>query len=460
VTVDFLVTPHLWEMYATPDRSVQLNRNGGKSLRRYRQLLTSAGGAIALILISPELQARIFPDAGTAYIAPPAGYNVNIRSGPGTRYPAVNTLAPGTPVTTTGFYEYGWAQLSDRNWVAGNLIDSHPRHLGQGVATTAYIAPPAGYHVNIRRGPGVRYPAVNTLAAGTQITITGYYEQGWAQLTDGTWVAGNLIRVGSSVTRPPTPPPQPPPTNNDILRVGTRSPEVVRLETRLRELRYVTPDFPADDYYGTDTAQAVRNFQRRNGLLVDGVAGPQTRNVMYSATAIPNETVNPPTPPPNVLRVGDRGPAVLELEIRLQDLGYFRGEIADSYFGSTTEQAVRNFQQRNSLPVNGVADARTQEVLYSEGAIADESSQPPTTPDKPEIPGQPPDLGNFRDVQVSTPDGQSAIIFSGPGTEFDLVEFIDNGATVTITGKVDGNWSQLDDGNWIYTDFLNLESSP
>lgn len=440
-------------MYESSELPAQTNLGGEPKLPLYRRGLTIAGGAIALILISPRLQAKIFPDAGTAYIAPPPGYNVNIRSGPGTRFPAVNTLRPGTAITTTGYYEDGWAQLSDRNWVAGNLINSNPTYGSQGGAATAYIDPPPGYNVNIRSGPGVRYPAVNTLARGTAITITGRYENGWAQLTDGNWVAGNLIRVGAPVNRPT---PTPPPVNDQYLSVGTQSPAVARLETRLRELNYVTSNFVADNYYGTDTAQAIRNFQRLNRLPVDGIAGPQTQQVLYSSNAIPNTT----SPPASNLQYGTRAQAVVPLELRLQELGYLANTfIADSYFGRDTEEAVRQFQQRNGLPVNGIADQRTRDVLYSSSAIP--SYRPPTDPNNPTNPDEPgnpnpPDLGNLRDVTVSTNDGLDALAFSGPGTEYDLLGFIPNGTVVTITGRTEGNWSELEDGSWIYSDFLEL----
>lgn len=419
-----------------------------------RQSGVALVGAIVLVLVSPTLQARVFPPAGTAYVAPPPGYNLNIRSGPGTQYPAVNTLQRGTPITTTGYYEHGWAQLADRSWVAGNLINSVPVSGGSyGGATTAFIA--GSVNVNIRSGPGIRYPVVNTLAPGTAITLTGYYEHGWAQLSDRSWVAGNLIQMGTPVT------PLPPPTTAISLRVGMTSPLVVELEVRLRELNYVTSNFIADTYYGTDTEQAVSNFQSRNGLPVNGVADPETRRVLDSPSAIANPSVQPPPNPQyQELRIGDRNPDVLILEERLQNLNYFRGLIPDNYFDFDTETAVRNFQGRNGLTTNGVADVRTQEVLYSSGAIADpggnngggDSTTDPSNPD----PDNPIPSPGGQQATVTTTDGTDAIAFTGPGLEFDLAGFVSDGDTVTLTGNTENGWYELVDGNWIYGEYLSL----
>ena len=449
--MDFLATPHLWEIYEASLEPTKGSFAGVKALRLYKYLLATVTGAIAIVLTSSELHARIFPNAGTAYIAPPPGYNVNIRSGPGIQFPAVNTLRAGTAITTTGLYNSGWAQLTDSNWVAGNLINSNPVTISQGIATIAYIASPSGFNVNIRRGPGVSFPAVNTLAAGTTITLTGRYENGWAQLTDGSWVASNLIRVGAPVNRP-----TPQPTPNDLLlRVGSRSPEVARIETRLRELNYVTSDFPVDNYYGTDTEQAIRNFQQRNRLPIDGIAGSQTRAVLYSSTAIANER---PAQTEN-LQYNTRDEAVRPLEIRLQELNYLSTTfLADTYFGRDTEEAVRDFQRRNALSVNGIADPRTRDVLYSNSAVSNDipSTEPDVTePVEPEN-SNPPASGETRDVTVRTNDGLDALAFSGPGTQFDLLGFIPNDTVVTITGRTEDNWSELEDGSWVYSDFLDL----
>ncbi|MDJ0695465.1 MAG: peptidoglycan-binding protein [Mastigocoleus sp. MO_167.B18] len=59
-----------------------------------------------------------------------------------------------------------------------------------------------------------------------------------------------------------------------VLRRGSRGSSVVVLQNRLIEDGYL--DGNPTGYYGSRTEGAVRNYQRDNDLLVDGIAGSQT----------------------------------------------------------------------------------------------------------------------------------------------------------------------------------------
>ncbi|MGD1855256.1 MAG: peptidoglycan-binding protein [Leptolyngbyaceae cyanobacterium] len=62
------------------------------------------------------------------------------------------------------------------------------------------------------------------------------------------------------------------------------------------------------------------------------------------------------------LSEGSRGPAVVQLQRRLDQNGLFPAPI-DGVYGSATTQAVRQFQRIRRLPVTGVADAQTLDLL-------------------------------------------------------------------------------------------------
>ena len=146
----------------------------------------------------------------------------------------------------------------------------------------------------------------------------------------------------------------------------------------------------ADGIYGTATAEAVYNFQKRNGLTRDGVAGNKTLIALYSAAAAtptPAPTIAPVNTPSaasviasaSALHRGDNGTAVKAMQQRLIDLGYLTSGSADGIFGVKTYQALRDFQLANALYVDGVAGKNTIASLNSSSATGKNTARPNTT---------------------------------------------------------------------------------
>ena len=59
-----------------------------------------------------------------------------------------------------------------------------------------------------------------------------------------------------------------------LSKMGSRGDEVRRIQQKLKNWGYYTGS--VDGVYGSQTQNAVRKFQRDNGLTVDGIAGPKT----------------------------------------------------------------------------------------------------------------------------------------------------------------------------------------
>ena len=79
---------------------------------------------------------------------------------------------------------------------------------------------------------------------------------------------------------------------------------------------------------------------------------------------------NQPTPPPYAeLTLGSRGQEVLDMKARFYELGYFRTDKYNDQYSRNTADTVRLFEENNSLPVDGVADAVMLGVLFSERAV-------------------------------------------------------------------------------------------
>lgn len=68
------------------------------------------------------------------------------------------------------------------------------------------------------------------------------------------------------------------------------------------------------------------------------------------------------------LQKGSKGDEVIKLQNRLNELGYSVGR-ADGDFGNKTKTAIEQFQKDNGLEVTGIADAKTQELLFSDKVI-------------------------------------------------------------------------------------------
>ncbi|MDD4081416.1 MAG: peptidoglycan-binding protein [Eubacteriales bacterium] len=80
-----------------------------------------------------------------------------------------------------------------------------------------------------------------------------------------------------------TPTPTPVPAKH--LKYGDHNALVGQAQERLSQLGYYTG--PIDNGFGYSTYQAVRSFQRYNGLKVDGVIGNQTWNRLFSPSPVP-----------------------------------------------------------------------------------------------------------------------------------------------------------------------------
>ncbi len=68
-----------------------------------------------------------------------------------------------------------------------------------------------------------------------------------------------------------------------LSKYGSRGSEVTQIQTKLKRWGYYTGS--VDGIYGTKTQEAVKYFQRKNGLTVDGIAGPATLKAMGIMTS-------------------------------------------------------------------------------------------------------------------------------------------------------------------------------
>lgn len=76
-----------------------------------------------------------------------------------------------------------------------------------------------------------------------------------------------------------------------ILRKGDRGSDVRFVQSILKELGYYR--FKLDSYFGSRTEEAVLAFQTAEGILADGIVGPETLNALQQARDIKRGNVDP-----------------------------------------------------------------------------------------------------------------------------------------------------------------------
>jgi peptidoglycan hydrolase-like protein with peptidoglycan-binding domain len=141
-----------------------------------------------------------------------------------------------------------------------------------------------------------------------------------------------------------------------LLRLGSTGPAVTELEQRLNELGFEPGTI--DQTFDTTTRNAVLQLQAAAGIARDGIVGPITWGVLDAGNITAPTTPPPPptTPTPTtrpLLRQGSTGPAVTELEQRLNDLSYWVGTI-DQSFDSRTHHAVVALQKAAGIGRDGI----------------------------------------------------------------------------------------------------------
>ena len=115
---------------------------------------------------------------------------------------------------------------------------------------------------------------------------------------------------------------------------------------------------------GSKTGAAVRQFQRLNGLTVDGAVGTNTWDALYQnwASRHGEGEIWPGIP----MRTGQSGATVKSAQQRLQSL--VPELVADGHYGPRTREAVLAWQVVHDLTPDGILGRRTWTSLYSHTA--------------------------------------------------------------------------------------------
>ena len=186
------------------------------------------------------------------------------------------------------------------------------------------------------------YVSVKDLA---ELTSEGETSSG--TLSDGSW-GGTALRTGST---------------------GSAVEQVQFWLNTLAQYESALPSLAVDGSYGAATASAVRAFQRRYGLTVDGVVGRETWNAIYNEfRSIQSDNGTPNAYPGTALREGASGQNVrlVQFWLKIAHTVYSRLNdlTVDGTFGAATTAAVKRFQTYFGLTSDGVVGRTTWNKLY------------------------------------------------------------------------------------------------
>lgn len=160
--------------------------------------------------------------------------------------------------------------------------------------------------------------------------------------------------------------------DNDIT-VDSR-PYIIELQGYLRTIqraRQGSTTVPQDGYYGTATAEGVKQFQTEEGLPPTGQVDATTWHALYRAYIAITAVEQPPAPivgkGSTPLVEEDRGDPVLFLNAMIGRLARVYNNILftppDDRYTPTTTFAVKGIQDWAGLPTTGVTDTDTWNII-------------------------------------------------------------------------------------------------
>lgn len=238
------------------------------------------------------------------------------------------------------------------------------------------------------------------------------------------------------------------------LAKGDSGKDVSRLQTRLGELGYYLAKVSGN--YLNVTMDAVKKFQKENGLPDTGKADIATLTKLYSDDIVmptPDPLATPapvPTLPPDiefqgVVSYGDKDKRVTKVQERLAALGFFDRKATGGFY-QHTNTSVKEFQKYNGIKPDGVVGEDTWKAMFSMDAVTS-SATPKPTPEPTPVPYFVEVDVNNQLIKVYSRDDQGdftqveKIFYCSTGT----TSYPSKPGTYTLTGRK-ARWAEFP--NW------------
>ena len=173
--------------------------------------------------------------------------------------------------------------VSEDKTAAPAIIESQPTPQPEGVAVeatesinTAIVQVANNGLLNMRKAASKTSNIISRIRSGSLVQVLSA-DKDWTNISfdgiEGYVVSDYLVITQSGVTAEYSP-----------LKSGDRGDEVLNLKKRLYELGYLRTS-KLNDRYIQSTVDAVREFERQNGLTIDGAADSEMLKLLYSNEA-------------------------------------------------------------------------------------------------------------------------------------------------------------------------------
>ena len=190
----------------------------------------------------------------------------------------------------------------------------------------------------------------NTIDGNQNIAITTIPTESTSTTTIPT-VSTTIPTVSTSTTTIPT-----------ESTSTTTIPTVVvdNIEDAQRELKKLfIYQGDIDGVIGTYTKLAIKEFQKRSGLVEDGILGPITKEALKKGESSYINIGGQQTIDINLYETSDETKSI---QTKLRDLDIYTGDI-DGVFGFQTKVSLEEFQRKAGLEVDGIFGPKTQQAL-------------------------------------------------------------------------------------------------
>ena len=232
---------------------------------------------------------------------------------------------------------------------------------------------------------------------------------------------------GSSTTTETTPVT---PTSNNLV-FGSEGDRVKTLQENLIKLGYDLGKTGADGDFGTKTLTAVKDFQQKHNLKVDGIVGPATENAIKEAIKnMEQNTATPEVEEKKVFKVGDT--------VRLVPGATYVGGGSIASYIFDKKLYIREVRKDGNYIISTLKTGAITGMVAPEAVVDYEGTAVVVQP-------------NFEPYLVKI-TASALNVRAGAGTQYPIITQLRKNGVYTIVGE-NGKWGKLKTSGWISLDY-------